>query len=44
MAPLITLLLDLLPAGRTVGLLGLAAAGLVGLSLLRSEMRRAGGL
>ena len=44
MAGLIPLLLDLLPAARMLGLLGLAATGLVGLSLLRSEMRRDGGL
>jgi hypothetical protein len=43
-AGLIPLLLDLLPAARMLGLLGLAVAGLVGLSLLRSEMRRDGGL
>lgn len=44
MAGLIPLLLDLLPAARPAGLLGLAATCLVGLSLLRSEMRRDGGL
>jgi hypothetical protein len=43
-AVLIPLLLDLLPGARMLGLLGLAATCLVGLSLLRSEMRRDGGL